>query len=166
MPAWITGLAHTLQPWSDLYNGYNAVSDGVTFVHLAAILLAGGLAVSADRTTLRVSRGPADERRLALRQLTAVHRPVVGGLAVVAVSGMAMMLSDVRTFLPSPVFWVKMALVALLLLNGVTLLAAERHLETDPDDAPHWRALRAGSVRSATLWFLILLFGVMLTSVG
>jgi uncharacterized membrane protein len=166
MVGWLSGLAVVLRPWSDLYNGSTVVSDGVTFVHLAGVLLSGGLAVAADRTTLRAFRRPLPDRGAFLDELHAVHKPVVAGLSVVVLSGVAMLLSDVKTFLSSPIFWMKMGLVGLLLLNGLTLLGAERRIRRAPGDPSPWKSLRAGSLRSGTLWVLTLLFGVMLSSIS
>ncbi len=162
----LNALATTLRPWSDLYNGSALVSDGVTFAHLGGMLVAGGFAVAADRTVLRSGRAPEGDRSFVLRELRDVHRPVLWGLAVVLLSGLAMMLSDVRTFLPSWVFWAKMALIGLLLLNGLTLERAERRLAADPLERTAWRRLRRASLRSGGLWILTVLFGVLLTSAG
>lgn len=159
-------LASTLRPWSDLYNGNSLVSDGVTFVHLSGMLVAGGFAVASDRTVLRSGRAPVSDRAFVLRELRDVHRPVLWGLGLVLVSGVAMMLSDVKTFLPSWVFWTKMGLIALLLLNGLVILRAEHQLAADPLERSQWRRLRNASMRSGGLWVLTLLFGVLLTSAG
>lgn len=166
MYAFIDAAARTFQGWSDLYNGSAAVADGVTFVHLSGMLVAGGFAVASDRSVLRAGRAPAAQRAYVLQELDAVHRPVILGLAVVVVTGMAMLLSDVRTFLPSPVFWLKMGLLVLLLGNGLQLQRAERRLLADPEEPHGWRALRGAAVRSVGLWITMVLVGVALTSVS
>jgi len=161
----LQSVASVLRPWSDLYNGSATVADAVTFAHLAGIFLAGGFAVAADRAVLRASRTDTD-RLYVLRELHHVHRPVIAGLVVVALSGFAMMLSDVRTFVPSAVFWVKMGLILLLLANGWVLERVGRRLLDSPWEGTGWRRLRNASLRSGGLWVLTLLFGVLLTSVG
>lgn len=158
-------VASALQPWSDLYNGSAAVSDVITFAHLAGILVAGGFAVATDRAVLRAARAETD-RRYVLRELHHVHRPVILGLILVTITGVAMLLSDVRTYLPSLVFWVKMGLILLLLLNGWVLERVGRRLLDSPWEGAGWRRLRNASLRSGSLWVLTLLFGVLLTSVG
>lgn len=161
----LQALASTLQPWSDLYNGSAAVSDAVTFAHLAGMFVAGGFAVATDRAVLRAGRVDTD-RGYVLRELHHVHRPVILGLVLVTITGVAMLLSDVRTFLPSLVFWVKMGLIVLLLLNGWVLERVGRRLLANPWESTGWRRLRNASLRSGGLWVLTLLFGVLLTSVS
>lgn len=190
----LNALADLLQPWSDLYNGSVAVENVVMFGHLAGILVAGGFAVATDRAVLRAKGATAAARSHLLGELHHIHRPVIIGLAVVILTGIAMLLSDVRTFLPSWVFWLKMGLFALLLANGLVLERAGSRLSsveaaragptdperpTDPeqpvdgggpDDGQDglrsgWRRLRNASIRSGGLWVLTLLFGVLLTGV-
>lgn len=55
-----------------------------------------------------------------------------------------------------------MGLVALLLANGVGLLAAERAASRTP--AAGWMRLRAASVASIVLWLTILFMGPWLTA--
>jgi hypothetical protein len=169
----LNALADLLQPWSDLYNGSVAVENVVMFGHLAGILVAGGFAVATDRAVLRAGRAVPAARAHVVRELGHIHRPVLVGLAVVILTGIAMLLSDVQTFLPSWVFWLKMGLFVLLLANGLVLERAGQRLEAkdmeEPDmeapDGPGWRRLRNASLRSGGLWVLTLLFGVLLTGV-
>lgn len=164
MVAFIQAVEGFARPWADLYNDHTAVSTAVTFTHLAGMLVAGGFAVATDRAVIRAGRAPAERRAAVLHELGAIHRPVVIGLAVVVLTGAAMLLSDVATFLPSGVFWAKMGLVGLLLGNGVLMQRAERRLRADPGDRRGWRSLTTASVRSGALWMLALLFGVLLTA--
>ncbi len=166
MLAFLDGAAAALQPWSDLYNGSVAVSTGFTFAHLGAMMVAGGFAVATDRAILRASRMAAPERTYTLRELRAVHRPVLVALGIVVLTGIAMLGSDLRTFLPSPIFWVKMALIGALLANGLLLRRAEAGLRADPLHRGAWKRLRNASLRSGGLWLLTVLFGVLLTSAG
>ena len=61
-----------------------------------------------------------------MASLDASHRVVAPALAVVVATGLLMTASDTGTFLGSRLYWSKMGLVGLLLLNGLGLLAAER----------------------------------------
>src|SRR5437016_14119612 len=100
------GFGALVTRWARLYADHKAVSGGVTYVHLAGIVLGGGLAVAADRTALRWTPAAGLEGSRELRNLGATHRWVVGGLGLTFVSGVAMLLADVDTYLTSAVFWV------------------------------------------------------------
>ena len=105
----VVGLGALVTRWARVYADHKAVSGGVTYVHLAGILLGGGLAVSADRTVLRWSPEPGPDRSRELQSLGASHRWVVGGLGLTFVSGLGMLLADVDTYLASAVFWTRWA---------------------------------------------------------
>jgi uncharacterized membrane-anchored protein len=70
--------------------------------------------------------------------------------------------SDTDTFLNSRLYWSKMGLVGLLLLNGLGLVAAERAVAGERPKA--WRWLGVTSAASLLLWLIILFFGVWLTA--
>jgi hypothetical protein len=155
------GLAGLIAAWAHLYEDQKLVSAGVTWVHLSGILLGGGAAISADREALSFDPGDAQRAR-ELARWRAVHRWVIGGLSLTVVSGLLMLFSDLKTFLPSVLYWSKMALVALLLLNGWLRLRAERSLETGSNAG--LTIFRRTSIISLGLWFGILLAGMMLTT--
>jgi len=50
---------------------------------------------------------------------------VLVGLAALFVSGVLMAAADLDTFLPSPVFWLKLALATCLLINGAVLMRTD-----------------------------------------
>jgi len=155
-------LVHATQGWARLYADSKAVSTGVMYIHLAGLLLGGGAAVAADRETLTAA-GEADPVRVDhLAFLGTVHATAIAGLAMLAISGAAMLLADVETFWGSKVFWIKMCLVALLLANGLMMQQAERLARTLPTKA--WRQLRTTSILSLVLWFAILLASTILAS--
>jgi len=159
-------LSNLTQSWNDFYSHSKAAADIVTFLHVGGLLLAGGLAIASDRMTFRALRYPAEERRNHMREVAAVHRMVIAGLAVVAVSGLALFASDVDTFWGSWVFWVKMGLIVVLLVNGWVMTRVERQLAVDSSEgAPGWGGLHRAAVASVVLWFAITLAGVMLTNV-
>lgn len=169
----VARIAAAVAPWQTLYADSRAVASAVLFAHLAALLIGGGLALAADRVTLRVTarrRGTDPTARARqLDELRATHRPVLAALAVSLVSGLLLAAADVEAFATSPVFWVKMTLVLLLLLNGVRLLRAERSLatllaSTDASTADQWSALRQSAIVSGVLWLAIVLAGVLLTN--
>ena len=57
-----TGLARLAEPWAHVYADSKTVATIVTFGHIASLLMAGGLAVTTDRATLRALRLAAAER--------------------------------------------------------------------------------------------------------
>jgi hypothetical protein len=83
--------------------------------------------------------------------LNTAHRVVIVSLGLIVLSGVAMFAADVETYLVSVTFWTKMALVALLVVNGAALARAGRH-----GNAPEMRRrLAVASALSAALWLII-----------
>jgi hypothetical protein len=166
-PATAGALSLAVKWWAHLYSDHKAVSETVNYVHLGGVLLAGGLAVAADRATLRLARAdalPPESGSWALGEIAGVHRLVLIGLAVIFASGLLQTLSDLGTFLPSWVFWSKMGLVAVLLGNGWIRLRAERAVQRGVTAA--WSAYRRTSIASLMLWFTLVLLGTILTGIG
>lgn len=175
MPPIVGALGRALGPWQSLYGDSKFVSTTVVAVHVVATLLGGGLAVAADRTTLRALRPRATggravgENARLLAELGAVHRPVLLGLVALFVSGVLLAAADVKTYWASWVFWLKLALVALLLVNGLVLERAEAGLRRSAaagsdSDATAWGRLRATAWVSLLLWTATTVVGVALTS--
>jgi len=159
----VDSIASFVQPWSDFYSHSKVTSAAVIWVHLGALLTGGGLAIASDRVVLRLRGADVAERARALRDIAAIHRPIVTALAISVASGLALLSSDVKTFLVSPVYWTKMGLVLLLLANGYGVMRSERRLATDPAPASAlWKRLSFGAVASITLWFGTMLAGVVL----
>lgn len=158
-------LVHALQPWNDYYSHSKGAAIVVTSLHVGGMLLAGGLAIGADRGTFRAMRFPVEERPRHLRDLADVHRWVLGGLVVVVVSGLLLFASDLETFAGSWVFWTKMALIAVLLVNGFVMTRTEQVLAGNPAaSSPAWTRLHRIAVTSVALWFLVAFAGVALAN--
>lgn len=153
-------LIQATQAWARAYGGSQVVSNGVAFLHFAGLLLAGGSAVAADRATLVAARQRAEVRSAYLRQIASAHGLVIGGLAIMFVSGALMFFADVETFWGLPVFWRKMGLIALLLANGVLMKRAGDLAATQP--ARGWARLKVTSVVSLVLWFAVILASTIL----
>lgn len=158
-PAALVALAH---PWATLYGDSSPVSVTVTYLHFGGLLLAGGSAVAVDRDTLRADRTDPAARARGLDAIRDVHRWVLAGLALTFVSGVLLFGSDVETYWGAVVFWVKMALVALLLVNGAWLRSTERG--ATPEDGARWGRLRLAAGISLALWCTIMLFSILVTT--
>jgi hypothetical protein len=155
-------LVHAAQGWAKLYADSKPISIGVTYVHLAGLLLGGGAAVAADRETLKAAREAEPVRADHLVFLGTVHTIAIAGLVMLAASGAAMLVADLETFWSARSFWIKMGLVVLLLANGLVMRQAERTARTLPTRA--WRQLQATSVVSLVLWFAIVLASTILAN--
>ena len=163
MTSLIAALAGWFAPWQQLFSDSKLVDIVVTSIHLLAVLVGGGLAVSADRATLRAMRGDPLARDGIAHELHATHRPVLIGLAVLFLSGLALATADIKTFANSPVFLVKMSLVTLLLINGAVLFRTGQALREAPTELL-WRRLHLVSWISLALWMGIVVAGVTLVN--
>ena len=150
-------------PWQSAYSDSTIISTTVTALHLIGMLVGGGLAIAADRATLRISNEQPGERERHLGELNAIHRPVLIALAILFLTGVLMVTSDVETFLNSPVLWIKLGLVALLVFNGVLLERTETSLRRGNDKAS-WGKLRVAAMFSIGLWIATLVAGTILVS--
>jgi len=128
------------------------------------LIAGGGLAVATDRIMLTGVVDDGSSRRSLLDRLQSTHRPVIGSLVLIAISGFLLFASDFETFLYSRFFWSKMGLVALLVINGRVLWGAERRALSGDHRA--WRTLRLSAIASLALWFLTTLGGVALPNIG
>ena len=160
-------------PWQSLYDESTVLSTSILAVHLTALLIGGGLAVAADRATLRATGRTASHREHQLGELSAVHRPVLIALTVLFLSGLALTAADLGTFLVSPIYWIKSGFVALLLANGAYMRFTEQGLHRsatagDPLDTPaalgKWRRMRWSSWMSIALWVITLVLGTALVN--
>lgn len=145
--------------WSEIYSNSAIWRSVILFGHVGGLLLAGGCAVAADRLTLLATPGDTHQ----LKALAGSHRVVLGGLVAIVVSGALMLTANLDTYLASRFFWTKMALVVVLLINGVRLTRAEAAARAGASSG--WARLRSASVASMTLWVLITLFGAILPNV-
>lgn len=171
----VTTLEHVFAPWQKLYSDSKLLEIGVTSAHIVATLVGGGIAIAADRDTLRTLHHETVLGPPALDELHATHRPVIIGLAVLFLTGFALAAADVETFAHSPVFFLKLALVLLLCANGAFLTRAEHCLRRrvlgedchplSPASTPLlWNRLRRASWLSITLWIATTIVGAALVN--
>jgi hypothetical protein len=152
-------MPHLLALWAHFSRHTAGLIVTLTYIHLAGILMGGGLAVATDRASLRLSPATAPDWAQELTRLASVHRWVMAGLALIFASGFLLTLTELATFAVSAVFWTKMGLIALLLGNGFLRMRAETALRLGRTG---WGRFRATSVASLVLWFGILLAGTLL----
>ena len=151
-----------LSSWASIYANSPSVRTALGFAHVGGLIASAGPALLMDRAILRAVRAGSTARGGHLAELEASHPIILGGLAVVLTSGLLLMAADVDTFLQSVTFWIKMTLVALLLVNGWRLRRLGR--ETNSHDAG-LRALGRAAMASIVLWTLTTLAGAALPNV-
>jgi uncharacterized membrane protein len=160
-------LANLVAPWARFYSHSKIAATVVTFLHIAPIVVGGGIAIALDRASLRLRHEEPGARARHLEELRAVHPLVLVALTVSFLSGIALLAADLDTFLPSWVFWIKMALVVALLANGAMMTRLERRLaHPSGGTMDQWRRLRGIAMTSLALWLAITFAGVALTNVG
>ena len=160
-------LTRLAEPWAHFYSHSKAASTIVTFLHIAPIVVGGGIAIALDRASLRLDASDEPARARHLRELGSVHPIVLWSLVVLLLSGLAMLAADLDTFLGSWVFWLKMALIVALLANGAYMTRLERALaEPGGGTADQWGRLRGIAITSLVLWLAITLAGVVLTNIA
>lgn len=155
-----------VKPWARFYAKSSPTQTMVLFTHLAGMLGGGGLAIAADRAIWKARTASDEVRSRLLAEVEHIHRPVIIGLGMSALSGVLMTTADLGEFVTSPVWWGKMAFFALLLANGAWLQSIERGAQKVPATMPTaWKKLAVSSRFSYTLWFAVALGGVLLTNI-
>jgi hypothetical protein len=160
MPAFVPALVSW---WAALYSGSAVLRTLVAFFHIAGIVGGGGAAVVADRATLLATRKGTLAGRQQIDAIHATHRIVLIGLTAVIVSGVLLFAADVETYAPSRLFWIKMGMVAALMINGTVLVGTGRGPQ--PADERMRRTLRWTAGISLALWFLTTLAGAGLPNI-
>ena len=148
-------------PWAKVYSHSKPLATIVVFLHIAPVIVGGGLAIALDRSTLRLGEDAAARSRH-LQEIAVAHRSVIIALMVSLLSGAALLASDLETFLGAPAFWIKMALVVALLANGLVMTRVERRVRAG--DTDQWKRLRVASITSLVLWLVVTFLGVALTN--
>lgn len=159
-------LADFVAPWANFYSDSKTAETLVTFLHIVPLVVGGGVAIALDRASLRLQHHEPGARARHLVELGSVHSLVLAALSVSLLSGLALLAADLDTFLPSWIFWLKMALVVALLANGFMMTRLERALGGPGGGTEdQWRRLRGISITSLVLWLAITLAGVALVNV-
>ncbi len=153
-----------IESWSSVYGSHAVLRTAVEFVHIGGLVVGGGCAITADLATLTAVRDGSAARATELQLITRTHRLVVVGLAALLASGLLLLGADFETYWHSQIFWLKMGLIALLLVNGVMVLRGERQARCG--DARAWARLHYAASASLLLWFLTTLAGAALPNIG
>ena len=159
----LESLVQFAKPWAKFYSKSSPAQALLLFTHLAGVLGGGGLAIAADRAMWKARSATDETRARLLAEVDGLHRPVLIGIVMAVVSGVVMTAADLETFLTSPIWWGKMVAFALLLVNGKWLQSLERGMQRSPVTATTaWSKLALSSRFSYTLWFAVVLGGVLL----
>ena len=121
-------LSHLLESWSSLYANHAALRTAIEFMHIGGLVAGGGCAITADLATMTAARedsADADRTAAPAAADASPRRARAGGAPI---SGLLLFAADVETFLYSRIFWLKMGLMGLLLINGALLLHGERQV--------------------------------------
>jgi uncharacterized membrane protein len=153
---------HFFETWNSIYSNHALLRTAVNFIHVGGLMLGGGCAITADLATIEAIREGPIGRSSQLHVLKRTHTIVVTGIAALVVSGLLLFAADTETFLHSWIFWVKMGLMGMLLINGVAMLIGEQRVLRG--DTRAWGRLHTVAVSSLLLWFLTTLAGAALTN--
>ena len=169
-------LTTLVQPWANLYADQPTLAAVVLTLHVLSMFVGGGMAIAADRRVISAAPTTAEAARTVLADLSTTHTIVIRALAITLVSGFAIFATDVTVFSASTVFWTKMSILTVLLLNGAHLRRAERTAmrtvdavqagltDTSPFPQRPWRNVHRAAVASLALWLSLVTLGVVLAN--
>jgi hypothetical protein len=161
MTAALRDLATT---WGSIYANHAAMRTAISFAHVGGLVAAGGASMMADREILSTYKRREQSGSVVLRTVQKTHGVVLAGLAIVIASGVLLFAADLDTYLVSRLFWIKMALVVALMINGAVLTRAERLASSNLDHS--WETLHWTAIASLSLWFLTTFIGTALPNIG
>jgi hypothetical protein len=150
-------------PWADFMKHSKIAKTIVLFFHIAPIVVGGGIAIGLDRLSLRLSNGDSLDRGKHLDELARTHNLVIYSLAVSIISGLALVAAEIDNFPTSWIFWVKMAFIVILLVNGLRMKSIESSMARNGPSQADWVRLRTVALSSISLWLTITFLGVALS---
>jgi hypothetical protein len=156
----MAGVKEAADAWASIYANSPALRSVLMFAHVGGLIGGGGCAIAADRTTLRAFRRGQAAVEHELEHLRHIHRVVIAGLVVVVLSGGLLTFADLESYVASPAFWLKMALVLVLIGNGALVVRGGQRTHAGHADGP--RRLRVAAIASLVLWFATTLLGAVL----
>jgi hypothetical protein len=158
-----SAFSSTVQWWVNIYANHAVLRTAVAFAHIGGLVGAGGFAIAADYATLALAPDTDAARAAHVQSIRRTHVMVIAGLLLLFVSGFLLLGADLEAYLGSRVFWLKMALIAALLINGVVVTRLEQRAVAD---RAGWDRLRRASIVSIALWLLTTLLGAALPNIG
>lgn len=162
--AMLESITTLLQPWADFHAEHTGLATAIVAAHLLGLFVGGGIAIGADRRVLLAQPGSNEAYVAAGADLAATHGVVLVALTVTVLSGLALAAADAGTFGTSPVFWSKMIVFGLLLVNGMQMRRTERRIMGDGEPALPWNRLRRSARLSIGGWLLLVVLGVVLAN--
>jgi amino acid transporter len=150
--------------WGSFYANHAAMRTVIAFAHVGGLVAAGGASMMADREILSAYNRREQSAPVVLSTVHKTHGVVLAGLTVVIASGVLLFAADLDTYLWSKLFWIKMALVVALMINGAVLTRAARHVSSNRDHS--WETLQWTAIASLSLWFLTTFIGTALPNIG
>jgi hypothetical protein len=161
MTAALRDLATT---WGSFYANHAAMRTAIAFAHVGGLVAAGGASMMADREILSTYKRREHNGAVVLHTVRKTRGVVLGGLAIVIISGVLLFAADLDAYLVSRLFWIKMALVVALMINGTVLTRAERLASSNLDHS--WGTLKWTATASLALWSLTTFIGTALPNIG
>ncbi|MDR0787152.1 MAG: hypothetical protein LBG44_04735 [Gemmatimonadota bacterium] len=157
-------------PWAGFVEHHHALSATLVGLHLMALVIGGGVGIAADWNVLRVRPGDMTGRLTRREDIAAVHRVVLAGVTVLFATGVLITASELDEFLETPVFWIKLVLVALLVVNGAMMTRREKLLPGRTEAAytgdGEWGRVRLHAIFSLVLWIATAVAGLVLSYVA
>lgn len=150
--------------WGSIYSNHAALRTIIAFAHVGGLVAAGGASFVADRQILSAFKHRVTDGSSGLRTVHKAHSVILAGLTIVIVSGVLLFAADLDAYLASRLFWIKMALVVALTVNGAILTRAEYRASNNIDDS--WETLKWTAIASLCLWFLTTFIGTALPNIG
>lgn len=151
--------------WTAAYRGHDSVQLLAGLGHILSVLWAARFALNGDRFALRAERRPAPQRAALLASIGNTHRPVLIGLSLALLTGLAQLLAQLSYLPRSPWAWLKLLGLIALLVNGRVIQVMADRLRRNPEQPASWRSLRAAAKRSLALWGALVVVGLLLTTV-
>jgi len=155
-------LASVITAWSSYYSDHQLLSVTIRFFHITGLVLGGGAGLWTDWRILRTAQTGTSEKEAVIKLLSRAHVYVIPWMIVLVGTGVLLTAADTAAFFVSRVFWVKISMVVLLVLNGIALLLLENRARQDGVNAV-WSKLVLTSFLSALLWQTTLFAGTLLT---